>query len=118
MTRGRGRARLARFAAPAAFLAAATVAILLVRSGLENGETTPAGATTTAAATTAPATTEPGATTTAATTGTAERFYVIEPGDTLAVIAEENGTTVEQLLVLNPELDPVALTVGQRIRVQ
>lgn len=117
MTRGRVRARLARFAAPAAFLAAATVAILLVRSGLENGETTPAGATTTTAATTAPATTGPGATT-AATTGTAERFYVIEPGDTLAVIAEENGTTVEQLLVLNPELDPVALTVGQRIRVQ
>ncbi len=42
-------------------LTLATVAILLVRSGLENGETTPPGATTTAAATTAPATTGPGA---------------------------------------------------------
>jgi LysM repeat protein len=114
----RGRARIARFAAPAAFLAAATVAILLVRSGLENGEATPPATTTAppAATTTAP-TTQPG-TTAATTTGAAEQFYVIEPGDTLAVIAEEHDTTVEQLLVLNPDLDPVALTVGQRIRVQ
>jgi LysM repeat protein len=112
----RGRARMARFAAPAAFLLAATVAILIVRSGLDNGEAQPSP-TTTPATTTAPATTEPG--TTAQTTGGADQqFYVIEPGDTLAVIAEEHETSVEQLLVLNPELDPVALTVGQRIRVK
>jgi LysM repeat protein len=111
----RGHARIARFAAPAAFLVAATVAILLVRSGLENGDVEPAATTTTA--TTAPATTEPG-TTAATTTAAAGRFYVIQAGDTLAVIAEEHETTVEQLLVLNPELDPVALTVGQRIRVE
>jgi LysM repeat protein len=111
----RGRARAARFAAPAAFLLAATVAILLVRAGLENGET----AATTTATTTAPATTGPGTTAPTTTTGAgAGEFYVIEPGDTLAVIAEEHDTTVEQLLVLNPELDPVALTVGQRIRVE
>jgi LysM repeat protein len=109
----RGRARLARYAAPAAFLAAATVAILLVRSGLENGDVT-TSPTTTAATTTAPATTEPG--TTGTTTGA--EFYVIQAGDTLAVIADEHDTTVEQLLVLNPDVDPVALTVGQRIRVK
>jgi LysM repeat protein len=109
----RGNARLARYAAPAAFLAAATVAILLVRSGLENGDVT-TSPTTTAATTTAPATTEPG--TTGTTTGA--EFYVIQAGDTLAVIADEHDTTVEQLLVLNPDVDPVALTVGQRIRVK
>jgi LysM repeat protein len=112
----RGKARLARFAAPAAFLAAATVAILLVRSGLENGDATTPPATT--AATTAPATTRP-RTTGGTTTNTAgAEFYVIQSGDTLAVIADEHDTTVEQLLVLNPEIDPVALTVGQRIRVK
>ena len=63
----RRQTRLARFAAPAAFLAAATIAILLIRSGLENGESTPPPATT--AATTTPATTEPG--TTATTTSKA-----------------------------------------------
>ena len=115
----RGHARAARFAAPAAFLLAATVAIVLVRSGLENGDARPPGST--AATTTAPATTAPGTTaTTSPSTSTGEggQFYVIEAGDTLAVIAEEHETTVEQLLVLNPELDPVALTVGQRIRVE
>lgn len=112
----RGRARLARFAAPAAFLAAATVAILLVRSGLENGDsTTPP---TTTAVTTAPTTTRPGTTGVTTTNAANAEFYVIRAGDTLAVIADEHDTTVEQLLVLNPELDPVALTVGQRIRVK
>jgi LysM repeat protein len=110
----RRNARLARYAAPVAFLAAATVAILLVRSGLDNGDATPTPATT--AATTA-ATTEPG--TTGMTTNEAgAEFYVIQAGDTLAVIADEHDTTVEQLLVLNPDVDPVALTVGQRIRVK
>jgi len=111
----RRNARLARYAAPIAFLAAATVAILLVRSGLDNGDATPPPATT--AATTTAATTEPGATGTTTNDAGAE-FYVIQAGDTLAVIADEHDTTVEQLLVLNPDVDPVALTVGQRIRVK
>jgi LysM repeat protein len=116
---GRARARIARFAAPAAFLAAATVAILIVRAGLDTAEPAPpvVQPPTTAATTTEPPPTEP-ATTAATTTEAAGQFYVIEPGDTLAVIAEEHDTTVEQLLVLNPDLDPVALTVGQRIRVE
>jgi len=33
-------------------------------------------------------------------------------------VAEQFDTTVEELLVLNPEIDPVALTIGQRIRVK
>lgn len=113
----RGRTRAARVAAPAAFLLAATIAILLVRSGLENGDSSTAPTTT--AATTSSGTTAPGTTgSTTTTTAGGRQFYVIKAGDTLAVIAEEHETTVEQLLVLNPELDPVALTVGQRIRVK
>ncbi len=119
----RGHARLARYAAPAAFLAAVTIAVLLVRSGLENGETTPPPA----AATTAQVTTTgPGETATTATTETGgtttepagAEYYEIEAGDTLAVVADRFDTTVEQLLVLNPDVDPVALTIGQRIRVK
>ncbi len=116
----RGQARVARFAAPAAFLAAATVAVLLVRSGLDDGG---AAAPPAVVTTTAPATTEPASTTTApapaptTTAGPAE-FYVIEAGDTLAVVADLYDTTVEQLLVLNPEIDPVALNIGDRIRVK
>jgi LysM repeat protein len=113
----RGRhTRLARFAAPIAFLAAATVAVLLVRSGLENGEST-VPAVTAPVTTTGPGTTSTGpAGTTTSQAGA--QFYTIQAGDTLAVIADEHDTTVEQLLVLNPDVDPVALTVGQRIRVK
>jgi LysM repeat protein len=111
----RGHTRMARWGAPAAFLVAATVAVLLVRSGLSNGEgSTPPSATTTAATTTAERPTTGGTTT---SPGGAE-FYEIQSGDTLAVIAESHDTTVEQLLVLNPDVDPVALTVGDRIRVK
>jgi Tfp pilus assembly protein FimV len=112
------RRTAARFAAPAAFLLAATIAILLVRSALSDEAATPppAPATTAAATTTAPAaTTGPKP----ATTTTAEgEFYEIAGGDTLETIAGEHETTVEQLLVLKPDVDPVALSIGQRIRVK
>ena len=115
----RGNPRVARWLAPAAFLAAATIAILIVRSGLSNddaGATPPAATTTTTApaATTRPQTTRPATTAPAP----AAEFYVIEAGDTLAVIADRYETTVEELLVLNPDIDPVSLTIGQRIRVK
>ncbi len=113
----RRHTRSARYAAPAAFLLAATVAILLVRAGLDNGDaTTPPSVTTTEVT---PTTTQqgPGTTETGTVPADAE-FYEIESGDTLAVIADQHDTTVEQLLVLNPDVDPVALTVGQRIRVK
>ena len=115
----RGNPRVARWLAPAAFLAAATIAILIVRSGLSNDDegAPPSAATTT---TTAPAATTRPQTTRPATTAPAPaaEFYVIEAGDTLAVIADRYETTVEELLVLNPDIDPVSLTIGQRIRVK
>jgi LysM repeat protein len=107
---------VARYGAPVAFLLAVTIAVLIVRSGLSNGSD---GTAATTAATTAPATTERPGTTTGTTTGAnGAQFYEIQSGDTLAVIADRYDTTVEQLLVLNPDVDPVALTVGDRIRVK
>ena len=117
----RGHDRLARYGAPAAFLLAATIAILLVRAGLDNGEASAPPPATTTTEVVAPTTTEqePGTTETETETVPADaEFYEIVSGDTLAVIADQHGTTVEELLVLNPEVDPVALTVGQRIRVK
>ena len=111
-----GRSTLARFAAPAAFLLAATIAVLIVRAALTNGDeaTNPPAATTTAQ--TAPTTAKTG---NGKTTISADaQYYKIQPGDTLADVAEQYDTTVEQLLVLNPDVDPVALTIGQRIRVK
>ena len=119
----RGDARLARYAAPVAFLLAVTIAVLLVRAGLSNGsEAVPPAATTPAATTGDPVDTGPVDTRTVTGETTTDpagaEYYEIEPGDTLAVVADEFDTTVEQLLVLNPDIDPVALTIGQRIRVK
>jgi LysM repeat protein len=101
-----------RLAAPAAFLAGITVAVLLVRAGLNDGETTTAAQTSLATTTAA----------TTAVTQTAKQptpvFVEVESGGTLDQIALDNDTTVEQLLQLNPGLDPTALQVGQRIRVR
>lgn len=115
-----GDPRLARYGAPAAFLLAVTVAVLLVRAGL-NGADPPAvspattveqaSTTRTSAATTA-------GTTSAATDTTAAEYYEIQRGDTLAAVASRYSTSVEALLTLNDGLDPVALQVGQRVRVK
>jgi LysM repeat protein len=44
--------------------------------------------------------------------------YTIKANDTLSGIAEKNGTTVERLQELNPELDPQGLVAGQKIKLR
>ncbi len=125
MPSGSRRDELARYAAPAAFLAAATVAVLLVRAGLSGGEPERTGTTATRPTATMPADTSPtvlpGArrrvTTSPAATEPPRRYYVLRRGDTLAGVAAMFDTTVEQLRVLNPGVAPTALRVGQRLRV-
>jgi LysM repeat protein len=99
----------ARLAAPLAFFVAATVLILLVQSGLsaDNSDTSTAQATPTTTATTVETTTAAGP----------RRRYKVQRGDTLESIANKFNTTVEALIELNPDIDPLALRPGQRIRV-
>jgi LysM repeat protein len=111
-----------RYAAPAAFLAAATIAVLLIRAGLDNGDAEPATVPTAtgAATTTQPKTTTKLVLTTGTSSGTmlpGAQYYTIESGDTLGAIAEKYDTTVEALLELNPDVDPNALRPGDEIRV-
>ena len=102
-----------RLAAPAAFLAGVTIAVLLVLAGLDDGTGTTVG--TTVAATTERTTTRSQTTTRAAAKPV---FVEVEAGDTLDQIAIDNNTTVERLLTLNPGLDPTGLQVGQQLRVR
>ena len=113
MVNTRRHPTLIRYAAPIVFLAAVTVAVLIVREGLSEGSDG------TGARVTAVDTVETNTVTTTAPGPTAEaRFYEIRAGDTLETVAAEFDTTVEQLLVLNPDVDPVALGIGERIRVK
>jgi LysM repeat protein len=53
-----------------------------------------------------------------ATERTDEKFYVVEPGDSLTSISDKTGVGVEKLSQLNPDLDPQALISGQRVRLR
>ena len=99
-----------RFAAPAAFLLAVTVAVLLVRDGLKTSD---ASDTTTIRTQTV---------NTPVTTTTVpprqRRYYRLKAGETLSDVAIRFQTSVEQLLALNPGVQPTNLVVGERIRVK
>jgi LysM repeat protein len=116
------RRELTRFGAPLAFLLGVTVAVLLIKAGLDSSDsesaavsTTPVTATT-RATTTGPKLILTGTTSTTTSTPGAQ-YYVIQSGDTLGAIAAKYDTTVDQLLTLNPDVDPNALHPGDRIRV-
>ena len=105
------RNRIARWAAPIAFLAAITIGALVVRAGLEQGKQHA----------------QPPATTTTAKgkkhhahrhRAAQKKTYTVESGDTLASIAVKTKTTVARLEQLNPGINPTALRVGEVIRVQ
>ena len=99
----------ARFVAPLAFFAAATILIVLIQRGLDGGSTD--------TATTATPTIILPPPTGSTTTSTKKRFYRVKRGDTLESIAAKFNTTVDDLLTLNPNVDPLALSPRQRIRV-
>ena len=44
--------------------------------------------------------------------------YTVQLGDSLGAIAEKTGVDVETIQLLNPELDPQSLTVGQKIKLR
>jgi LysM repeat protein len=46
------------------------------------------------------------------------RRYIVKPGDTPSSIAEKTGVPLEEILRLNPDLDPQTLSPGQRIKLR
>lgn len=54
----------------------------------------------------------------AKTERTDEKFYTVEPGDSLTSISNKTGVGVNKLSQLNPELDPQALISGQRVKLR
>jgi hypothetical protein len=105
-----------RILAPLAFFLAATILILLISSALahdeKNATTLPSASNTP----TEPLANQPGGTGTV-TGKPGRKFYVIKEGDTLESIANKKNTTLDDLLRLNPGIDPTTLTPGQKIRI-
>ena len=119
MPRPRGRRRPPRtwesYAAPIAFLVAATVALLLVRSALRQDSSQPVVTTRPPVTTTATAS-QP-TTTTKRKPGAKARYYVVQAGDTFGTIAAKSGVSVAQIEQLNPNVASTSLHIGQKIRV-
>ncbi len=118
----------ARLLAPLAFFAAATALVLVVHNSLNAGTNGEAGNDTEQPAPAddgaAPGGDEangddgPGAQNGQQQEQPQRRRYRIRSGDTLEGIAARFDTTVDELLSLNPGIDPNSLTPGQRIRVR
>ena len=116
MTRRAPTGTWSRWAAPTAFLAAATIAIVLVASALHGDGT---GGPTTPTATAAHTTRKPAKKPARAKTTTVGKrsYYTVVAGDTFGAIAAKTGTTVADLERLNPDVSSTTLHIGQKIRV-
>lgn len=109
--RGR-RFRPAHLLAPLALLlVAGAAAYVVLNSKVANGDDGE-DSTTTVQRTT------PERTTTTPNGRPLRRFYRVRPGDSFGRISERTGVPVERLEALNPDVDPQALIVGQRIRLR
>jgi LysM repeat protein len=111
MPRRRRRARpgVAHYAAPVAFLAGVTIAVLLVHSAFSgHGSSTTVTGPATAARSTV-------GVTTGRATGK-KKVYVVQTGDTFGTIAAKVGISIERLQALNPGVSSNALQVGQKLR--
>jgi LysM repeat protein len=100
----------ARFLAPLALLAVVIALLMVVSSSLnDSGGTTGSDQT---------SGTRPSASPTTQATKRERkgpRRYRVKEGDTPSSIAEKTGVPLEQILRLNPDLDPQTLSPGQRI---
>jgi LysM repeat protein len=112
------RVWIARFAAPLAFFAAATVLVILVQRALDSdsGEALSDG-NTTQEVDTAPTTTNPDGTAGLPRACRRPR-YTVRAGDTLESIAAKCDVSADTLTELNPTVDPLLLSPGDRIRIR
>ena len=112
--------RPSRWLAPLSLLAVLVVVLMLVAgsTGDEESQTDNAARTEERGETSTSTDEERDEAETTARTSTTpqRRTYTVKSGDTLALISERTGITVEELQELNPDIDPNSLTVGEKIK--
>ena len=98
-----------RYAAPAAFLLAVTVAVVLVRSGLEHGPSSARTTTTTRRIQPSPQ---------VSTTANKREYWTVRAGDTFGVISTKTGVSVARIQRLNPKVTSTSLFIGEKVRIK
>jgi LysM repeat protein len=101
MERGRG---WKAFAAPAAFLLAATIAVVVFRSIRHTSTPSPSPPARATVVSKHPA--------------ASARSYTVRAGDTVTAIAATTGVPLTRIRALNPHLQPTALFIGEKIRLR
>lgn len=103
--------RPSRILAPLA-LAACVLAVGLVAMSSLGGDDTSTSTTAAKQGTTARTSTSKGSSSTKRST------YTVKSGDSLSLIAEKTGVSVEELVRLNPGVDPQSLRTGQKLKLK
>lgn len=110
MHQGRRRSA-ARLFAPLALLVAVAAVLVVVQSTTKSDDSK--------GDTSSKTTTEQGTTTdTPQKPRRVRPNYTVKLNDTLGLISEKTGISVERIEALNPELDPQNLIVGQKIKLR
>jgi LysM repeat protein len=104
-----------RFVAPAAFLLAVTIAVVLIRSGLESGSDNKSGIPALPISSPKQVATT---TTTAKPKVPARRFWTVRAGDTFGVISSATGVPVATIEQLNPQASSTSLFIGEKLRLR
>jgi LysM repeat protein len=97
-----------RYVGPAAFLLAVTIAVLLIRAGMNAGDSGGTGSGTV---------TTPRRHVTTTPTGS-RRFWTVRAGDTFGVISTKTGGPVATIARLNPKASSTSLHIGERVRIR
>jgi LysM repeat protein len=100
--------RPARVLAPLVLLVCVAAVLVIVQSTLREDSSSSAGETTTTTTTT----------TTSTTSKKTPKTYRVRSGDTLGGISQRVDVSVDEILKLNPDVDPQSLRAGQRLRLR
>ena len=107
----------ARLLAPAALIATFLALFLVIGSGGGGDEETPVESGGNTPAATTPSKNSKSSSSKKPSTSSSKR-YTVKPGDTPSSIADEAGIPLERLLELNPDIDPQALSPGQKLKLE
>jgi LysM repeat protein len=103
-----------RYAAPAAFLLAVTIAVVLIRSGINSGKSR-----TSVAAPPVPTRSQVTTTTSKKAKKTpTQRYWTVQAGDTFNVISSKTGVPIATIARLNPNASSTSLFIGEKIRIR
>jgi LysM repeat protein len=115
----RTRRSPARFLAPLALIAVVIAFLMIVNSSNTGGSNSATETGGTATQTSSKSkTTSKTSTAKAKAKARGSRFYVVQVGDTLGGIASKTGVPLARIQELNPNVDPHAMTSGQKIRLR